>query len=124
MSGRKGGQSVCWSAVTLGLLALSAAPALAQPPRADYATIADDGEPDGAPGGSPGLFATFADSLFGGDTAEGRWRPLDFRSFFREGWLEPWVIGPAGREGLTPRQGWLNSFDGVFFPFSAVNYFQ
>jgi hypothetical protein len=58
---------------------------------------------------------TIVNSLFGDVYAEGRWRPLTLGTFFTEGWLEPWASGPAGREGLTPRHGWLGAFDGVFY---------
>jgi hypothetical protein len=62
-----------------------------------------------------GLFDTILDSLFGDVYAEGRWRPLSLGTFFSEGWLEPWASAPSGREGLTPRHGWLATFDGVFY---------
>jgi hypothetical protein len=62
-----------------------------------------------------GLFDTIGESLFGDAYAEGKWRPLSLRTFFSEGWLEPWASGPAGQSGLTPRHGWLGSFEGVFY---------
>jgi hypothetical protein len=62
-----------------------------------------------------GLFDTIMDSLFGEVYAENRWRPLSLGTFFSEGWFEPWAGAPAGRSGLTPRHGWLGSFDGVFY---------
>ena len=43
------------------------------------------------------------------------WRPLSLSTFFSEGWLQPWAEAPRGRGGLTPRHGWLASFDGVFY---------
>jgi hypothetical protein len=61
------------------------------------------------------LLGTIADSLFGDVYAEGRWRPLSLNTLFTEGWLEPWAAAPAGRDGLTPRHGWLGAFDGVFY---------
>ncbi|WP_156512759.1 hypothetical protein [Planctomyces sp. SH-PL62] len=74
------------------------------------------------PGGAPlaprvemGLFDTITESMFGDASAEGKWRPLTLGSFFSEGWLEPWAGGPAGETGLTPRHGWLGSFEGVFY---------
>src|SRR5262245_43927712 len=63
----------------------------------------------------PGLFDTACESLFGDAYAAGSWRPLDLGNFFSEGWREPWAGAPAGRDGLTPRHGWLASFDGVFY---------
>src|SRR5262249_39967425 len=68
-----------------------------------------------APRGEMGPLGTIVDSLFGDVYAEGRWRPLSLRTFFSEGWLEPWAGAPAGRDGLTPRHGWLGAFDGVFY---------
>jgi hypothetical protein len=62
-----------------------------------------------------GLIDTIEDSLFGEAYADGRWRPLYFSTFFGEGWFEPWAGAPAGQYGLTPRHGWLGSFDGVFY---------
>ena len=61
------------------------------------------------------LLATIEESLFGDVYAEGRWRPLTLGSFFTDGWLEPWAAAPAGRDGLTPRHGWLGAFNGVFY---------
>jgi hypothetical protein len=61
------------------------------------------------------LIATIEESLFGDVYAEGRWRPLTLGSFFTDGWLEPWAAAPAGRDGLTPRHGWLGAFNGVFY---------
>jgi hypothetical protein len=71
-----------------------------------------------------GLFDTALDSLFGDVYAEGRWRPLSLDTFFSEGWFEPWADAPSGRDGLTPRHGWLASFDGVFYRlwFAAFGY--
>src|SRR5262245_55522760 len=63
----------------------------------------------------PGLFDTACESLFGDAYAPGSWRPLYLSNFFSEGWREPWAGAPAGRDGLTPRHGWLGSFDGVFY---------
>ena len=65
--------------------------------------------------GEMSLLATIAESLFGDVYAEGQWRPLTLGTFFTEGWLEPWAAPPAGRDGLTPRHGWLGAFNGVFY---------
>ena len=62
-----------------------------------------------------GLFETIYESLFGDAYNPARWRPLSLGAFFTEGWLEPWAGGPAGQSGLTPRHGWLGSFEGVFY---------
>ena len=88
-------------------------------------SFAADGEPaPTAPWGETGLFDTATDSLFGDVYAEGHWRPLSFRTFFSEGWRESWASAPAGRDGLTPRHGWLGTFDGVFYRlwFTRFNY--
>ena len=53
--------------------------------------------------------------------ASEKWRPLSLGNFFSEGWLEPWAGGPAGQSGLTPRHGWLGSFEGVFYRLWLVN---
>jgi hypothetical protein len=64
-----------------------------------------------------GLFDTIRASLFDDNT----WRPLSLGTFFSEGWNEPWAGGPAGQSGLTPRHGWLGSFEGVFYRLWLVN---
>jgi hypothetical protein len=124
--------------LALGATARAQGPGLPSPaPPRDFASIVDETEPTMEPllpesllpapsfgGGGPvpiapriemGLFDTAIDSLFGDVYAEGRWRPLSLGTFFSEGWLEPWAGAPAGRDGLTPRHGWLASFDGVFY---------
>jgi hypothetical protein len=60
-------------------------------------------------------FDAAVESLFGDAYAPGQWRPLSLGSFFSEGWREPWVGGPAGVNGTTPRHGWLGGFEGVFY---------
>lgn len=70
----------------------------------------------------PSFFDTACESLFGDAYAEGRWRPLTFGSFLSDGWREPWAGAPAGRDGLTPRHGWLASFDGVFYRLWLATY--
>jgi hypothetical protein len=125
--------------LALGATARAQGPGLPSPaPPADFASIVDATEPTTEPllpepllpapsfggGGGPvpiapriemGLFDTAIDSLFGDVYAERRWRPLSLSNFFTEGWFEPWAGAPAGRDGLTPRHGWLASFDGVFY---------
>ena len=54
------------------------------------------------------------ESLAGDVYEPGRWRPLDFRTLFSDGWNEAWASPPNG-EGGAPRQGWLNAYDGVFY---------
>ena len=62
-----------------------------------------------------GPIETISESLFGDVYDGGKWRPLTLGTFLTDGWLEPWAEAPAGREGRTPRHGWLGSFDGVFY---------
>jgi hypothetical protein len=138
---RCGGHVVGLAVVFLALGATARAPGPGPPslaPPGDLASIVDATEPTVEPlspqplfpapplgaGGGPvpiaprvetGLFDTVAESLFGDVYAEGRWRPLSLSTFFSEGWFEPWAAAPAGRDGLTPRHGWLASFDGVFY---------
>jgi hypothetical protein len=90
-------------------------PTFAQPARTVPSYYAGDGSEAAAPRIEMSLLDTILDSLVGDVYAEGRWRPLSLSTFFSEGWLEPWAGAPAGREGLTPRHGWLASFDGVFY---------
>jgi hypothetical protein len=57
------------------------------------------------------------ESLFADINAESEqtaWRPLTLRSFFSDGWREPFVEPPIGKDA-TPRGGWVNSFEGTFF---------
>ena len=49
------------------------------------------------------------------------WKALGFRNLFSEGWDKPWVSPPAGGGG-APRQGWINSYDGVFFRLSIATF--
>ena len=63
---------------------------------------------------------TIRESLCG-DTPADQWRPLTLGSFFTDGWRDPWVGGPAGQSGLTPRHGWLGAFEGVFYRLALVN---
>jgi len=80
-------------------IALTASPVLAQAP----------------PPKSYSFLDTVRESLFGDVYSDpSRWRPLTLEGLFTEGWNRPWVSPPAG-EGGAPRQGWLNSFDGVFY---------
>ena len=64
------------------------------------------------------------ESIFGrADSAN--WRPLSIQNFFTEGWNESCVFTPRSTSG-APRQGWINSFDGVMYRlwFNAFGYRQ
>src|SRR5262249_1893713 len=50
-----------------------------------------------------------------------RWRELSWSTFFTEGWDEAWVSPPPGGGG-APRQGWLNTFDAVFYRLGIATY--
>jgi hypothetical protein len=75
-----------------------------------------------APPPSDGVFGAMAKSLTGdvyGDPSA--WRELSLRNLFSEGWDQAWVSPPPGGGG-APRQGWLNSFDGVFYRLGVATY--
>lgn len=110
-----------WSRAALLVLALAArargqgVPAASAPEPTAPSYYAGEGAVPDAPRVEMPPLDTALDSLLGDVYAEGRWRPLSFRTFFSEGWLEPWAGAPAGRDGRTPRHGWLGAFDGVFY---------
>jgi hypothetical protein len=49
------------------------------------------------------------------------WQALGFHDFFTRGWDKPWVSPPAGGGG-APRQGWINTYDGVFYRLSIATF--
>jgi hypothetical protein len=62
-----------------------------------------------------GLLDTITESLFGDVSRQpSNWTPQTLGTFFSEGWLQPWIAGPPA-DGGGLRQGWLDSFDGVFY---------
>jgi hypothetical protein len=62
-----------------------------------------------------GLLDTITESLFGDANPEpSTWTPLPLGTFFTEGWLQPYVNAPNA-DGGAPRQGFLDSFDGLFY---------
>src|SRR5262245_12389443 len=69
-----------------------------------------------------GVLGAIAKSLTGDVYADPeRWRELSLRNFFTDGWDQAWVSPPPGGGG-APRQGWLNSFDGVFYRLGIATY--
>jgi hypothetical protein len=67
-----------------------------------------------------GVFDAARESLVGDVYATpSSWRPLPARTFFSEGWNQPWA-SPAAGPGGAPRQGWINAFDGVFYRLGIV----
>jgi len=48
-----------------------------------------------------------------------KWRDLSYTDIFSKGWDKPWVSPPNGSGG-APRQGWLNTYDGVFYRLSIA----
>lgn len=72
-------------------------------------------QPAAPSSGRIGVLAAARESLVGDVYADpSRWRPLAWGTLFSEGWDEAWVSPPNG-DGGAPRQGWLNSADGVFY---------
>ena len=75
-----------------------------------------------SPGPDDGFFGAMGKSLTGdvyGDPS--KWRELSLSNFFTDGWTRAWVSPPPGGGG-APRQGWLNSFDGVFYRLAVGTY--
>jgi hypothetical protein len=66
-----------------------------------------------------GLLDLIRESMFAkrGDL----WRPHPLRTFFSEGWNEPWSASPRSSTG-APRQAWINAFDGVFYRLYLVSF--
>jgi hypothetical protein len=67
-----------------------------------------------------GYFGVVLESIFG--KANQHWIPL-YLSDFASGFFEPWIPPPNGESG-SPRQGWLNSFDGHFTREYHFGYFN
>jgi hypothetical protein len=69
-----------------------------------------------------GVLGAMAKSLTGDVYSDAKlWRELSIGTFFSEGWDRAWVSPPPGGGG-APRQGWLNSFDGVFYRLAVGTY--
>lgn len=70
-----------------------------------------------------GLLDLIRESMFA--NRDDLWRPLPLRTFFSEGWNEPWSRNPRSSTG-APRQGWINAFDGIFYRlyFVSFSYFN
>src|SRR5437867_6382463 len=69
-----------------------------------------------------GVLGAMAKSLTGDVYSDpSRWRELSVGTVFTEGWDRAWVSPPPGGGG-APRQGWLNSFDGVFYRLAVGTY--
>ncbi len=67
----------------------------------------------------PGLLDLIRESMFA--KRDDLWRPLPLRTFFSEGWNEPWSASPRSSTG-APRQAWINAFDGVFYRLYLVSF--
>src|SRR5258705_12840871 len=75
-----------------------------------------------APSSPDGVLGAIVKSLTGDVYADpSAWGELSLRDFFSEGWDRAWVSPPPGGGG-APRQGWLNSFDGVFYRLGVATY--
>jgi hypothetical protein len=67
-----------------------------------------------------GPLEVMRESIFGAASADD-WHPLSLRTFFREGWDEPFVRSPAGTNG-APKQNWFGAADGVFVRLNATTF--
>ncbi|HSF10206.1 MAG TPA: hypothetical protein VLA60_12390 [Nitrospirales bacterium] len=65
------------------------------------------------------FFKMVEESFFGDPTDP--WRPISLSTFFSEGWDEPFDY-PVKGSGGAPRQGWINSLDGVFYRLWFLSY--
>src|SRR5262245_31398052 len=75
-----------------------------------------------SPASTDGVLGAIAKSLTGDVYSDpSRWRELSLSGLFTEGWDQAWVSPPPGGGG-APRQGWLNSFDGVFYRLGVPTY--
>jgi hypothetical protein len=88
-------------------------------PRADQGFLDGVVTPDPEATQETGLFDLICQSMFA-DRAD-LWRPLLLRTFFSEGWNEPWSSPPRSSTG-APRQAWINAFDGVFYRLYLVSF--
>ncbi len=66
------------------------------------------------------------ESMFGNQRDP--WEAMPLRTFFTEGWNEPWYYYPQAPRA-TPRQAWIDAYDGVFYrlwflDFTYANNFQ
>ena len=62
------------------------------------------------------------ESVFGDVYADpSQWQELGLGNLFAKGWDKPWASPLAGGGG-APRQGWLKSYDGVFFRLSLATF--
>src|SRR5262245_7034448 len=69
-----------------------------------------------------GVLGSIAKSLTGDVYSDpSLWREVTVGTLFTEGWNRAWVSPPPGGGG-APRQGWLNSFDGVFYRLAVGTY--
>jgi hypothetical protein len=66
-----------------------------------------------------GLLDLIRESMFA--KRDDLWRPHPLRTFFSEGWNEPWSASPRSSTG-APRQAWINAFDGVFYRLYLVSF--
>ena len=66
-----------------------------------------------------GLLEMIRESMFA--KRDALWRPLSVRTFFSEGWNEPWSASPRSSTG-APRQAFINAFDGVFYRLYFVTF--
>lgn len=68
-----------------------------------------------------GTLDVIRESVFGAASSD-RWHPLGLKTFFSEGWDEPFAASPVGTKG-APKQNWFGSSDGMFSRLASVNFF-
>ena len=73
----------------------------------------------GAEAKPSGFFGIAYASIFGASDQE-PWRPLKLRTFFSEGWDEPWIAQPD--TSGDAQQGWIDAADGSFYRLYFFSY--
>ncbi len=67
-----------------------------------------------------GPLEVMRESIFGAASVDD-WHPLSLRTFFSEGWDEPFVRSPEGTNG-APKQNWFGAADGIFVRLNAITF--
>jgi hypothetical protein len=67
-----------------------------------------------------GPLEVMRESIFGAASADD-WHPLSLRTFFSEGWDEPFVRSPAGTNGAS-KQNWFGAADGIFVRLNTITF--
>jgi hypothetical protein len=96
-------------------------------PSSDFAHLVDAAEAEGSTadpeflsgtlppeawtGDGKGLLGMISESMFGNQ--RDAWQAMPLRTFFSEGWFEPWYYYPRSTTG-APRQAWINAYNYYF----------